>query len=230
MLTGFTYSIYSTVTYDYLIRKLFLKNYQILFQIWFGILFYLLVNIALFQTIVFNLKKDFSKITFILFGSLIKQSFTDLSRKHLERKPFLVELWLLFSLIIINCLSSVLLLIYFNVNSIPLVSSIDELVINDKISIIEMEDTLSMLKSIKPTEYRILSKRILNKQNMTRDEVVELAYNGKTVLMTHSITGNNIITQCSFYDLFVMPDKYLPNYVSLFVSNKTKYRRTIIKW
>jgi len=152
----------------------------------------------------------------------------------------LVSIWIISSTIIVNCFASLLLNTYFHIKSVPLIDSIEDLVNNKQIMIHSHNITLEYIKkinTIKLTENdidelinrKMESDKILNILiERDRDDIVVDIVNGKSVLMSDSISVKQLFQRyICVQDKIVSTGKYLFDHVAFFIDKRNIYIKNV---
>lgn len=143
----------------------------------------------------------------------------------------LITIWLLISLILTKCFTSILLKTYFDPKCYLIVNSVDEILKTSELSIAGSE-SLIFINASKPKELSILMPRVLKYENELKatnkgwrkligsELVMSRVVSGQTVLFLDSYAAAYTRRLYPNSKLMSALDKYSPNYKALFISKQ----------
>ena len=158
-------------------------------------------------------------------------------RKSCKNKilMMLIIIWIIVSLLLTKSFSSVLLNTYFNPNTHLAVNSMQQIIESPDLSVAGI-GSLNYLNASKPEEYLKLKPRVkeyekqliraLHKKKFDphwvsqSEKALDLILSGRTVFLFQSHDSTVIKRMNPWLSLETAPDKYSPNYITIFVSKK----------
>ena len=162
-------------------------------------------------------------------------------RKHITL-VILIGIWLTISTVLTKSFSSLLLETYFNPKTYFRVNSIQEVKENTDLSVAG-NSALFFLNGTKPEEYLSLASRACTYEKKwfgkclkyewrpltTNEDILYEVVSGETVLFLESYGSEVTQRHNPSLRLVTAPDKYSPNYITIFVPKKhTKYTEILL--
>jgi len=194
-----------------------------------------------------NIINNFINAYYVIFKSLINQYsdlFTNLDKllkiyKYKYGMIVVIITWLLMVTIITQSFLSVLLNMYFNLKSVPLVSTLTDVVVNDQAHVItNMETAKRLIKSPYLKPYHNIIKHIMNKHiqyKVVLDKTIGDTSIYNVPILNELINGHAIIVVNSFFaDTFkqlfwkfsnkfiISKHKYFQNYLFYVLHKKSQ--------